>query len=74
VKKSITTVKQRLHNKFVLSGIWTNMSDTERVDAAHAESMIYAQQQPSHKVYSVEESQTYRRELRERLTAAIANK
>ena len=63
----IEVVRQRLHEKYVVNGLWEKMDDEEREDAAHVESMIYAKEQPDYKVYSVSETETYLEKLRSKL-------
>jgi hypothetical protein len=63
-----TVIKQRLHDKYAIDGSWETMGDDEKVDAAHAETMIYAQEQPDYHVFSVAESKEYRAQLRQKLT------
>ena len=67
-KSEIETVRQRLHDKYVVTGLWANMNDDEREDAAHAETIIYTQAQPDYRVYSETESKNYRAKLRKKLT------
>lgn len=67
--EEITVVRQRLYTKYIQNGTWHTMSDEEKVDAAHAETMIYAQGQPEHHVFSPNESKAYRKELRQKLNA-----
>ena len=73
-KKSLSkedkAIQQRLHTKFVVTGLWENMNDEAREDAAHAESMIYAQEQPNNEVYTPERTKAYLTELRQKLTHA----
>jgi hypothetical protein len=64
----ITVVRQRLQTKYVVDGTWQTMTDDEKEDAAHAETMIYAQEQPSHRVISPDESKAYRKQLRQKLS------
>jgi hypothetical protein len=66
--EEVTVVRQRLHTKYVQNGIWLTMSDEEKEEAAHAETMIYAQEQQDHYVFSLEESNAYRKQLRQKLT------
>ena len=68
-ESEIETIRQRLHDKFVVSGEWANMTDEEREDATHAETMIYGQEQADHHTYTAVESQDYRSKLREKLTS-----
>jgi hypothetical protein len=37
----IGLIRKRLHNKYVLTGKWSQMNDDAREDAAHAETLIY---------------------------------
>ena len=67
-KSEIEVVRQRLHDKFVVTGLWVNMNDEEREDAAHAETIIFAHEQPDYHVYSETESKNYRAKLRKKLT------
>ena len=67
-KSEIETIRKRLYNKYVVTGLWVNMNDEEREDAALAETMIYAQEQPDYHVYSEAESKNYRAKLRKKLT------
>jgi hypothetical protein len=66
--EEVTVVRQRLHTKYVQNGTWHTMSDEEKEDAAHAETMMYAQEQPDHHVFSAVESKAYRKQLRQKLT------
>jgi hypothetical protein len=66
--EEVTVVRQRLHTKYVQNGTWLTMSDEEKEEAAHAETMIYAQEQPDHHVFTPAESKTYRKQLRQKLT------
>ena len=50
------TVRTRLTEKYVKTGEWETMDEEEREDAALGEMMIFAQEQPDYKVYSIEES------------------
>ena len=70
LSKEDKAIQQRLHTKFVVTGLWENMNDEEREDAAHAESMIYAQEQPDYEVYTPEQTKAYLTELRQKLTHA----
>ena len=67
-QSEIETVRQRLHDKFVVSGEWVKMSDEEREDAAHTETMIFGQEQPDYHTFTAKESQDYRSNLRKKLT------
>ena len=67
-ESEIKVVRQRLHDKFVTTGLWANMNDEEREDAAHAETMMFAEEQPDYHVYTADESKNYRSELRKKLT------
>ena len=67
-KSEIEIVRQRLHNKYVVNNKWATMNDEEREDAAHAETMLYAQEQPDHHVYTVAETKAFRAKLRQKLT------
>ena len=64
----IDTVRQRLREKYVVNGTWSAMNDEEREDAAHAETMIFAKEQPDYHVYSVDETKAQRAALRQKLT------
>ena len=50
------TVRTRLTEKYVSTGEWDNMDDDERQDASLLEMMLFAEEQPDYKIYSVEES------------------
>lgn len=63
----IDVVRQRLREKYIVNGTWTTMSDEEREDAAHAETMIFAKEQPDYHVYSVDETKAQRAALRQKL-------
>ena len=41
----IEVVRQRLHDKYVISGLWSKMDDEEREDAAHVETLMYRREQ-----------------------------
>ena len=56
----IEVVRQRLSEKYVVNGTWATMDEEEREDAAHAETMIFAQEQPDYHVYSVDETKAQR--------------
>jgi hypothetical protein len=63
------TVRQRLHDKYVLNNTWSGMNDEEREDAAHAATMIFAQKQPDYHVYSVAETKAKRSKIRQKLSS-----
>lgn len=63
----ITIVRQRLHDRYVVSGEWSQMSDEDREDAAHAETMIYAREQPDHHVFSIKETEAYFKNFEKKL-------
>jgi hypothetical protein len=65
----IEMVRKRLHDKYVVTGQWVKMDDEEREDAAHAESMIYAKEQPDYEVFSIEETDAYLTDLKNELTS-----
>ena len=69
----ITVVRQRLHDKYVVNGTWATMKDEDREEAAHAETMIYAKEQPDYHVYTVAETKAHRAKLRQQLTSKIDN-
>jgi hypothetical protein len=64
----IEVVRQRLSEKYVVNGTWNTMDEEEKEDAAHAETMIFAQEQPDYNVYSVAETKAQRLKLRQKLT------
>lgn len=64
----IDVVRQRLHDKYVINNTWSGMDDEEREDAAHAETMIFTQEQPDYHIYSVAETKAKRSKLRQQLT------
>ena len=64
----IEVVRRRLHDKYVVNGTWTTMDEEEREDAAHAETMIFAQEQPDYHVYSIAETKAQRLKMRQKLT------
>ena len=64
----IEVVRQRLSEKYVVNGTWATMDEEEREDAAHAETMIFAQEQPDYHVYSVDETKAQRLKMRQKLT------
>ncbi len=66
-KTQVEIVKKRLHDKYVLTGEWTTMTEEERENAAHAETMIFNQEQPEHHVYSAEDTKSYRQKMRKKL-------
>jgi hypothetical protein len=70
--KEDEAIRRRLHDKYVVTGLWENMNLEEREDAAHAESMIYAQEQPDYVVYSPEQTKDHLTKLRQKLTNANA--
>ncbi len=63
----ITAVRQRLHDKYVVPGVWSEMSDEDQVDAAHAETMIYAREQLDHQVFTIQETELYFKNLEKKL-------
>jgi hypothetical protein len=67
----ITVVRQRLHDKYVVNGTWETMDEEAREDAAHAETMLYAKEQPDYHVYSVADTKAHRAKLRQQLTAKL---
>ena len=67
-KSEIEIIRQRLHHKYVVNNKWATMSEEEREDAAHAETMLYAQEQPDHHVYTSAETKAFRAKLRTKLT------
>ncbi len=69
----ITVVRQRLHDKYVVNGIWDTMDDEAREDAAHAEMMIYAKEQPDYHVYTAEQTKAHRAKLRQELTPKLSS-
>ena len=64
----IDVVRQRLGEKYVVNGTCATMNDEEREDAAHAETIIFAEKQLDYHVYSVEETKAQRAALRQKLT------
>ncbi len=68
-KSEIEIVRQRLHDKYIVNNKWATMSEEEREDAAHAETMLYAQEQPNYHVYTAAETKAFRAKLRQKLTA-----
>ena len=66
--KEEAAVQERLREKYVCSSTWDSMNEEEKEDAAHAETMKYAQEQPDYHVFSEEESKIYRTELRKKLS------
>ena len=64
----VGVVRQRLHEKYVVDGTWTTMDEEAREEAAHAEVMLYAKEQPDYHVYTVAETKAYRAKLRQKLT------
>ena len=50
------TIRDRLIEKYVQNGEWDCMDDDERQDAVLLEKMLWLEEQPDRKVYSVEES------------------
>jgi hypothetical protein len=41
IDEETLVVKRQLHTKYVETGIWNEMNDEERMDAAHAETLIF---------------------------------
>lgn len=64
----IAVIRQRLYDKYIVNHTWSSMNDEEREDAAHAETMIFAQEQPDYHVFSIAETKAKRAELRQQLT------
>ena len=50
-------IRDRLVENYVKSGEWEKMDDEERQDAVLLEKMVFQEEQPDYKVYSVEESE-----------------
>lgn len=62
-------IQNRLINKYVSTGEWAKMTDDERQDASLLEKMLYDEEQPDYKVYSVEESDKILADLKNELYA-----
>lgn len=57
--EEILSVRQRLHDKFVTTGIWNTMDDEERQDATLGETMLYRREQPDYGVLSEKETRDF---------------
>lgn len=62
-------IQNRLIDKYVSTGEWAKMTDDERQDASLLEKMLYDEEQPDYKVYSVEESDKILADLKNELYA-----
>ena len=41
IDEETLSVRAQLHRKYVATGLWESMDDEKRMDAAHAETLIY---------------------------------
>lgn len=65
-------VKAKLHRKYVETGLWHSMTDEERMDAAHAETLIYRKETGEYdEKLSNEETQTFLAEMESQLANTI---
>jgi hypothetical protein len=62
-------IQNRLIEKYVSSGEWAKMTDEERQDASLLEKMLFEEEQPDYKVYTVEESDKLLADLKNELYA-----
>ncbi len=54
--EEILAVRQRLHEKYVITGEWHKMDDDERQDASLLEMMLYKSNDPDNVVVSTKET------------------
>lgn len=65
-------VKAKLHAKYVQTGLWQSMDDEERIDAAHAETLIYRKKMGEYnEKLSEEETQTFLADMERQLANTI---
>lgn len=62
-------IQERLTEKYVKTGEWKDMDDEERQDASLLEKMLYDEEQPDNKVYSISESEQILADLKKQLYA-----
>ncbi len=65
-------IQNRLIEKYVSTGEWSKMTDDERQDASLLEKMLFDEEQPDYKVYTIEESNKLLADLKNELYADSA--
>jgi hypothetical protein len=70
-----TAIRALLHEKYVQTNLWDSMNDDERIDAAHAETLIYRKENGEYDdKLSDEETQTFLAEIEGQLKRKMPTK
>ncbi len=64
VSEEDLAIRERLHNKYVLSGQWATMNLDEKEDAAILEKMLYLEETGQAEQLSVEENNAFSNEMK----------